>query len=146
MSIKDENKFNPILVAVLWLVIIGGIMAIYNQISINYLWNQPEPSTSILLSGSENISTPTPSSIMSFHIIMQLINIIGCFLFLKRNKIGFYIIMATKIIIIGLLLTSIQYAATDILINLGQIILLLAIMAIPQNGKNAYQILWNKNK
>ena len=54
--------------------------------------------------------------------------------------------MATKIIIIGLLLTSIQYAATDILINLGQIILLLAIMAIPQNGKNAYQILWNKNK
>ncbi len=84
--------------------------------------------------------------------------VVGAFMLLNANKIGFYIIVAVNVII-GVLafyqytqISADQYGALYESIRskallgvfgcLGQIVVLMLLMLLKKDGKNAYQVLW----
>ena len=141
---KDTNQFNQVLVFILWLSLIINVGdAILTLIrSVNY-------AEEVLVQDS------------FINIPLYVCSAIGCYMFLQKKATGFYIILALRIFTIGYIIHKSQnlgsstlsphlselqanFLTRDIFVNIGQIIFILLIMLLRKNGKNAYQILWNK--
>lgn len=77
-------------------------------------------------------------------IAFTLIGMYGIYLILCLKKLGYWLLIAPKIlgIVVGLIFASDYYTVDSIVFNVASIAFISLLMLLRKNGKNAYQLLW----
>ena len=70
--------------------------------------------------------------------------VIGAVLLLSVKKIGFYMIVLPNLLV-GILGLFPPYNMRSVGMSFGEITLIMLLMLLRKNGRNAYQVLWNRH-
>ncbi len=144
-AIRPESGqvLNSFLIAILWIKLAFTSLGILGQ-----LWEFIKDADSI-------------DPVMVTGIVLAICAVLGVYLLLKVEKTGFYLIVAADIAIAILSyyrythISASEYgmvysfarelAFKGVWSNIGQIILLMLLMLLKRDGKNAYQVLWGSD-
>lgn len=139
---KGNEKLNQWFVGVLWLKIVVSSIALIGSI-IGQLDSDPDWWYMI-------------------DVVLMLCAIGGAYLLTTANKVGFYLVVGTNLIVA--IISFVRYINFDsseygmfagmatqqilkgVWSGLGQIVLLLLLMLLSRNGKNVYQVLWGQQQ
>lgn len=95
-------------------------------------------------------------------VIITALAIVGAYQLTQANRLGFYLVVGTNLF--AAIMSYVQYINLDpddfgifydmassrvlsgVWSGLAQIVILLLLMLIRQNGKNAYEVLWGKTE
>lgn len=138
---KSDQKLNRIFVVILWINIFFTSVATFELI---------------------DKFTSNNDTVVLLNALLSACAVVGAFLLIKANKKGFYIIVAVNVIMgflafyqytqtsvdeYGILHESAKSGAVKgVLGCLGQIVVLMLLMLLKKDGKNAYQVLWGESK
>ena len=140
--LKGNEILNPWFIGVLWLKIVFSSLAligsIIGQIEADFDWW------------------------FFIDAVLMMSAIGGAYLLTQANKIGFYLMVSTNVIMAvicwvkyinfdtseyGMFATmASQKILQGVWSSIGHILLLLLLMLLPHNGKNVYQILWKSKQ
>lgn len=120
---QESTPLNDLFVVVLIINFIGGVFTLIRDVTV------AEGDALLLLSS----------------ILFTIIGLVGIYLILCLKKLGFWLLIIPKIIdiIVALMMTSNYDNTNAIILDIASITIILLLMLLRKNGKNAYQLLWN---
>lgn len=136
----NTRLLNQALVVVLWIKLLLSALWLLLGICVHF---------------TESLGMPVWEDYLAW--ALSLVAICGTWLFLKVNRWGFYLLAGSNLISIGWAIVdccticpvaqeipsfSMSPMWINIVINAGELALILLLMLLKQNGKNAYWILW----
>lgn len=140
---REESKLNSWFVAILWVKITFTTLSVIGR-----MWK---------IFTDENYYT----LLVAADVMLAICAIIGAYWLSKARKKGFYMIVGVNVVLAAIVfyqytqITTNEYGALydmarrtvlrGVWISLGQIALLMLLMLLKDNGKNAYQVIWGCN-
>lgn len=143
LNLHPHPALNKWFTGILWIKIAFTSLGLISLV-VNYIQQ-----------GSENLPWECAT------VIITALAIVGAYLLTKANRLGFYLVVGTNLF--AAIMSYVQYINLDpddfgmfydmassrvlsgVWSGLAQIVILLLLMLIRQNGKNAYEVLWSKS-